>query len=200
MELHAKLFNAQDFIAYKTLSGLPIQNQLTQNNYDGTDTDWSKVVFGPSFSQQHTITFQGGNTQGHYFTSLNVTNNNGIVRGDRDVYKRITAQINGDYNIKPLAAAIDKSFGSFDAFKEQFTKAAVTLFGSGWAWLVKKEDGSLEIVQESNAGNPLKKGLTPVLTCDVWEHSYYVDYQNRRADFVSTFWELVDWSVVEKRY
>ncbi len=99
-----------------------------------------------------------------------------------------------------LAAAIDKSFGSFDAFKEQFTKAAVTLFGSGWAWLVKKEDGSLEIVQESNAGNPLKKGLTPVLTCDVWEHSYYVDYQNRRADFVSTFWELVDWSVVDKRY
>ena len=99
-----------------------------------------------------------------------------------------------------LAAAIDKSFGSFDAFKEQFTKAAVTLFGSGWAWLVKKEDGSLEIVQESNAGNPLKKGLTPVLTCDVWEHSYYVDYQNRRADFVATFWELIDWPVVEKCY
>jgi superoxide dismutase, Fe-Mn family len=99
-----------------------------------------------------------------------------------------------------LAEAIDKSFGSFDAFKEQFTKAAVTLFGSGWAWLVKKADGSLEITQESNAGNPLKKGLTPVLTCDVWEHSYYVDYQNRRADFVATFWELVDWSLVAQRY
>ncbi|MDP4272054.1 MAG: TonB-dependent receptor plug domain-containing protein, partial [Bacteroidota bacterium] len=98
---HAKLFNAQDFIAYKTLSGLPIQNQLTQNKYDGTDTDWSKVVFGPAFSQQHTVTFQGGNNQGHYFTSLNVTNNNGIVRGDKDVYKRITGQINADYNIKP---------------------------------------------------------------------------------------------------
>jgi Fe-Mn family superoxide dismutase len=99
-----------------------------------------------------------------------------------------------------LAAAIDKSFGSFDAFKEQFTKAAVTLFGSGWAWLVKKDDGSLEIVQESNAGNPLKKGLTPILTCDVWEHSYYVDYQNRRADFVNVFWDLTDWKVIDKRY
>ncbi|WP_084252230.1 SusC/RagA family TonB-linked outer membrane protein [Paludibacter jiangxiensis] len=98
---HAKLFNAQDFIAYKTLSGLPIQNQLTQNKYDGTDTDWSKVVFGPAFSQQHTVTFQGGNNQGHFFTSLNVTNNNGIVRGDKDVYKRITGQVNADYNIKP---------------------------------------------------------------------------------------------------
>jgi TonB-linked SusC/RagA family outer membrane protein len=98
---HAKLFNAQDFIAYKTLSGLPIQNQLTQNKYDGTDTDWFNVVFAPAFSQQHTLTFQGGNSQGHYFTSLNVTNNNGIVRGDKDVYKRITAQVNADYNIKP---------------------------------------------------------------------------------------------------
>jgi Fe-Mn family superoxide dismutase len=106
-------------------------------------------------------------------------------------------------SVKPsgaLATAIDKSFGSFDAFKEQFTKAAVGLFGSGWAWLVKKEDGSLEIVQESNAGNPLKKGLTPVLTLDVWEHSYYVDYQNRRAEFVAAFWDLVDWKVIESRY
>jgi len=96
-----EIFNAQDFIAYKTMSGLPIQNQLTQNKYDGTDTNWFDAVFAPSLSQQHTVTFQGGNSQGHYFTSLNVTNNNGIVKGDRDVYKRISGQVNADYNIKP---------------------------------------------------------------------------------------------------
>lgn len=96
-----EIFNAQDFIAYKKLSGLPIANQLTANNYNGTDTDWFKAVFGPSLSQQHTVTFQGGNNQGHFFTSLNVTNNDGIVKGNKDVYKRITAQVNADYNIKP---------------------------------------------------------------------------------------------------
>lgn len=99
-----------------------------------------------------------------------------------------------------LAEAIDKSFGSFDAFKDQFSKAAIGLFGSGWAWLVKKPDGSLEIVQESNAGNPLRKGLIPMLTCDVWEHSYYVDYQNRRADYVAIFWDVLDWMVIESRF
>jgi Fe-Mn family superoxide dismutase len=99
-----------------------------------------------------------------------------------------------------LAEDITKAFGSFSEFKEKFSKAAVTLFGSGWAWLVKKPDGSLEIVQESNAGNPLKKGMTPILTCDVWEHAYYLDYQNKRPDFVEAFWKLVDWKAVASRY
>jgi superoxide dismutase, Fe-Mn family len=99
-----------------------------------------------------------------------------------------------------LASAINKTFGSVAAFKEQFTKSAVTLFGSGWAWLVAKVDGSLDIVQESNAGNPLRKGLKPLLTCDVWEHAYYLDYQNRRPDYVQAFWNLVDWKVVGERF
>jgi superoxide dismutase, Fe-Mn family len=99
-----------------------------------------------------------------------------------------------------LADAITGTFGSFEAFKEQFTKSAVTLFGSGWAWLVKDAGGKLEIVQESNAGNPLKKGLTPVLTCDVWEHAYYLDYQNRRPDYVQAFWNILDWKVIGKRF
>lgn len=99
-----------------------------------------------------------------------------------------------------LADAIKKDFGSFAEFKEKFSKAAVTLFGSGWAWLVKNEAGKLEIVQESNAGNPLRKGLNPILTCDVWEHAYYLDYQNRRPDFVESFWKLVDWKTVEARF
>lgn len=98
-----------------------------------------------------------------------------------------------------LSAEINKSFGSFAEFKEKFSKAAVTLFGSGWAWLVKKDDGSLDIVQESNAGNPLRKGNTPLLTCDVWEHAYYLDYQNKRADFVEGFWKLVNWNTVASR-
>jgi Fe-Mn family superoxide dismutase len=102
---------------------------------------------------------------------------------------------NGD-----IAEAINGSFGSFDGFKEQFNKAAATLFGAGWAWLVKKEDGSLQIVQESNAGNPLKKGLKPLMTCDVWEHAYYIDYRNKRPDYIKSFWEIVDWDLVSKRF
>jgi Fe-Mn family superoxide dismutase len=100
----------------------------------------------------------------------------------------------------PLSEAIKKSFGSFSEFKEKFSKSAVTLFGSGWAWLVKKPDGSLDIVQESNAGNPLRNGVTPILTCDVWEHAYYLDYQNKRPDFVEAFWKLVNWREVETRF
>ncbi len=99
-----------------------------------------------------------------------------------------------------LADAISKNFGSFAEFKEKFAKAAVTLFGSGWAWLVKKPDGTLEIIQESNAGNPIRKGFTPLLTCDVWEHAYYLDYQNKRPDFVEGFWKLIDWKVVASRF
>ncbi len=99
-----------------------------------------------------------------------------------------------------LAEAINKSFGSFDAFKEKFSTAAATLFGAGWAWLVKKADGSLEIVQESNAGNPLKNGFTPILTCDVWEHAYYIDYQNRRPDYIASFWKLINWDKIAERY
>ncbi|QQS49773.1 MAG: superoxide dismutase [Bacteroidota bacterium] len=99
-----------------------------------------------------------------------------------------------------LAAALAAQYGSFAEFKEQFSKAAATLFGSGWAWLVKKQDGKLEIVQEGNAGNPLRRGLTPLLTCDVWEHAYYLGYQNRRPDYVKDFWNLLNWERISQRY
>jgi Fe-Mn family superoxide dismutase len=98
-----------------------------------------------------------------------------------------------------LYAAILKNFGSFGEFKEKFSNAAATLFGSGWAWLVKKEDGTLEITQESNAGNPLRAGATPLLTCDVWEHAYYLDKQNVRPNYIADFWQLVDWDAVAGR-
>jgi len=99
-----------------------------------------------------------------------------------------------------LADDINKTFGSFDSFRELFTKSATTLFGSGWAWLAKKDDGTLQIMQESNAGNPLKKGLKPLLTCDVWEHAYYIDYRNRRPDYIKAFWEIIDWDIISNRY
>ena len=98
-----------------------------------------------------------------------------------------------------IGEAIVKNFGSFTDFKEKFSAAAATLFGSGWAWLVKKEDGNLAIVQESNAGNPMKAGMVPLLTCDVWEHAYYLDKQNVRPDYIADFWKLVDWSAVSGR-
>ena len=99
-----------------------------------------------------------------------------------------------------LADAINRDFGSFDAFKEAFTKAAATLFGSGWAWLSKDAGGKLHITQESNAGNPMTKGLTPILTCDVWEHAYYVDKRNARPSYIEDFWKIINWEAVSARY
>jgi len=100
----------------------------------------------------------------------------------------------------PFADEINRTFGSFESFRELFTKSAATLFGSGWAWLAKNNDGTLQILQESNAGNPLRKGLKPLLTCDVWEHAYYIDYRNRRPDYIKSFWEIVDWEIISARY
>ena len=99
-----------------------------------------------------------------------------------------------------LMESINRDFGSFAVFKEKFSNAAATLFGSGWAWLVENESGKLEIIQESNAGNPLRNGYKPLLTCDVWEHAYYLDKQNRRPDYVKDWWKLVDWEKVSERY
>ncbi|MEI7677317.1 MAG: superoxide dismutase [Bacteroidales bacterium] len=99
-----------------------------------------------------------------------------------------------------LADAINAAFGSFEDFKKEFTAAGVTLFGAGWAWLVLNKDGKLEIVKEPNAGNPMTKGMKPILTFDVWEHAYYIDYQNRRPDHLSALWSKIDWKVVGARF
>jgi superoxide dismutase, Fe-Mn family len=97
-----------------------------------------------------------------------------------------------------LAEAIKKAFGSFTAFKEQFTQTAISTFGSGWAWLVQDKQGNLKIISTSNAGSPMTEGLNALLTCDVWEHAYYIDYRNVRPDYVSAFWKLVNWEFVTK--
>ena len=99
-----------------------------------------------------------------------------------------------------LAEAIARDFGSFEAFKEEFLKKGATLFGSGWVWLSADKDGKLVITQEANAANPIQKGLKPLLTFDVWEHAYYLDYQNRRPDHLAALWQIVDWKVIEDRW
>ena len=99
-----------------------------------------------------------------------------------------------------LAKAIDEAFGSLEAFQEEFVKNGAGLFGSGWVWLSADEAGKLVITQEPNAANPIQKGLTPLLTFDVWEHAYYLDYQNRRPDHLKALWAIVNWEVVAERY
>jgi len=124
--------------------------------------------------------------------------NNGAQVWNHTFYWHCLSPEGGGEPKGSVADAIAESFGSFADFKEKFTTAAATLFGSGWAWLVKDQDGKLKIVQESNAGNPLKSGMTPLLTCDVWEHAYYLDKQNRRPDYIADFWNLVNWDQVKK--
>jgi Fe-Mn family superoxide dismutase len=98
-----------------------------------------------------------------------------------------------------LAAAIDAAWGSFENFQKEFETAGTGLFGSGWVWLAKDKDGKLSITKEANAGNPLTKGLSPLLGFDVWEHAYYLDFQNRRVDHLKELWKIIDWKVVETR-
>lgn len=99
-----------------------------------------------------------------------------------------------------LAEAITKKFGSFDEFKAQFSQACATNFGSGWTWLVENSDGSVEIMNTSNAGNPMTEGKVPLMTCDVWEHAYYIDYRNARPKYVEAFWSLVNWDYVTDNF
>lgn len=99
-----------------------------------------------------------------------------------------------------LADAINKAFGSFEEFKKQFSQTAITTFGSGWGWLVKNADGALALASTSNAGNPMTSDQTPILTCDVWEHAYYIDYRNARPKYVESFWNLVNWDFAAKNF
>ncbi len=99
-----------------------------------------------------------------------------------------------------LAEAIRTQWQSLDTFKEEFNKAGAALFGSGWVWLVKNPDGTPAIVKTTNADNPMRNGQKPLLTFDVWEHAYYLDYQNRRADYLNALWNILDWKVIEERF
>jgi len=125
--------------------------------------------------------------------------NNGGGHANHTFFWNILSPNGGGNPTGALAEAIDKKFGSFDAFKEEFAKAAATRFGSGWAWLVSN-NGELEIMSTPNQDSPLMEGKTPILGLDVWEHAYYLNYQNRRPDYVSAFWNVVNWDEVSKNF
>lgn len=127
-------------------------------------------------------------------------NNAGQILNHNLYFLQFAAPKADNRPVGKLAAAIDAQFGSFEAFQKEFVQTGATLFGSGWVWLSADADGKLVITQEPNAANPVQKGLTPLLTFDVWEHAYYLDYQNRRPDHLNALWDIVNWQVVEERY
>ena len=128
-----------------------------------------------------------------------ILNNAGQILNHELYFQQFTGKPTKSTPTGQLAEAITRDFGSFEAFKEEFQKKGATLFGSGWVWLSADKDGKLVITQEANAANPIQKGLKPLLTFDVWEHAYYLDYQNRRPDHLAALWQIIDWEVVESR-
>ena len=128
-----------------------------------------------------------------------ILNNAGQILNHNLYFEQFTGEPTKSTPTGPLAEAIVRDFGSFEAFKEAFQKGGATLFGSGWVWLSADKDGKLVITQETNAANPIQKGLKPLLTFDVWEHAYYLDYQNRRPDHLAALWQIIDWNVIESR-
>lgn len=128
-----------------------------------------------------------------------VFNNAGQILNHNMYFQQFRAPKADNKPTGVIAQWIDQQFGSFEAFKEEFAKKGAGLFGSGWVWLSADKDGKLVITQETNAGNPVQRGLKPLLTFDVWEHAYYIDYQNRRPDYLKALWNIVNWDVVNER-
>ena len=129
-----------------------------------------------------------------------ILNNAGQILNHNLYFGQFFAPKADNMPVGELAAAIVRDFGSFEAFKDEFQKKGATLFGSGWVWLSADKAGKLIITQETNAANPIQKGLKPLLTFDVWEHAYYLDYQNRRPDHLAALWQIIDWNVIENRF
>jgi Fe-Mn family superoxide dismutase len=144
--------------------------------------------------------FEGKSLEEIIKTSSGGVFNNAAQVWNHTFYWNCLAANAGGAPTGALADAINAKFGSFDAFKEEFTKTAIGTFGSGWAWLVKKADGSLALASTIGAGCPLTSNDKPLLTCDVWEHAYYIDYRNARPKYVEAFWNLVNWDFVAKNF
>lgn len=155
---------------------------LEGTDFEGKDIEevLSNIDALPADKQQAVINNGGGFANHSLFWSVLSPNGGGTPSGE-------------------LATAIDSAFGSFDAFKEQFSNAAGTRFGSGWAWLVV-DNGDLKVISTANQDSPIMDGLTPILGLDVWEHAYYLNYQNRRPDYVSAFWNVVNWDQVSENF
>lgn len=180
---------------------------------------FSKDALAPHISRE-TLDFHHGKHHATYVANLNKLVAGGefegatleeiICKADGGIFNNAAQVWNHTFYWNSLAPdgggepsgtardAIEAAFGSFDTFKETFTQKATTLFGSGWCWLVRNAAGTLEIVQTQNAGNPLTDAATPLLTCDVWEHAYYVDYRNARPKYIEAFWNLANWRFLEK--
>ncbi len=175
---------------------------------------YAKDALAPHISEQ-TLEFHYGKHHQSYVTNLNklvpgtefegmsleqiiakssagIFNNAAQIWNHTFYWNSLSANGGGE-PVGGLRHAISAQFGSFETFKEEFTKCALTTFGSGWAWLVQNKDGSLALVSTSNAACPLTEGQTPLLTCDVWEHAYYIDYRNARPKYLEAFWRLVNW-------
>lgn len=181
---------------------------------------YAKNALAPHMSEE-TLEFHYGKHHNAYVTNLNnlvpgtefegktleeivKTSSGGIFNNAAQVWNHTffwnsLSPNGGGEPTGAVAEAINKAFGSFDAFKEAFTKSAATNFGSGWTWLVKNAEGNLEIVNTSNAGSPITEaGVTPILTVDVWEHAYYIDYRNARPNYLAAYWALVNWEFANK--
>ena len=191
-------------------------------NYSMPTLPYSKDALAPVISQE-TIDYHYGKHLQTYVNNLNalvsgtpfegktveeivatvpdgaIFNNAGQVLKHTLYFLQFTPQPEKNQPEGKLAEAIERDFGNFENFKDEMTKAATSLFGSGWAWLAMDKKGKLVIVKEPNGSNPLRQGLKPLLGFDVWEHAYYLDYQNRRTDHLANLWKIIDWEVVENR-
>lgn len=175
MEIHhSKHHNAYIANANKALEGHSFADKSVEELLRNIDN-------APADKKQALINNAGGHANHSLFWSILSPNGGGNPSGE-------------------LAAAIEATFGSFDAFKAEFANAAATRFGSGWAWLVVGKDGALSVTSTANQDSPLMQGLTPILGLDVWEHAYYLNYQNRRPDYISAFWNVVNWNKVNELY
>jgi len=175
MEIHhTKHHQAYINNANAALEGHPMASKSVEEVLQNLDAV-------PADKKQGIINNAGGHANHSLFWTILAPNAGGSPSGD-------------------LANAIDSTFGSFDEFKEKFAAAAATRFGSGWAWLVVNKDGGLEVTSTANQDSPLMNGQTPILGLDVWEHAYYLNYQNRRPDYVKSFWNVVNWSKVAEYY
>ena len=222
------IFRPQKAISAKLFVSLPHilppknNKKMTNKKFELMALPYAEEALEPVISRQ-TIGFHYGKHLLAYVNNLNtlladsqlkglpieeivkkgeggILNNAGQILNHELYFAQFTAPKADNQPQGQIAEAIVRDFGSFEAFKEEFQKKGATLFGSGWVWLSADADGKLVITQETNAANPVQRGLKPLLTFDVWEHAYYLDYQNRRPDHLAALWQIVDWQVVGQRY
>ena len=185
-------------LPYATSALEPVISKQTVELHHGKHlqtyvTNLNNLIQGTKFENADLITIVKESDGG-------IFNNAGQMLNHDLYFKSFQSPSEGGAPKGALAEAINKQYGSFDNFKKEFNTAGASLFGSGWVWLAKDASGKLSIEKEPNGGNPVTKGLTPILGFDVWEHAYYLDYQNRRADHLNEIWKIINWDVVSSRY